>query len=102
MIYSELVHILDYYVNRAIFSIKTRRRRPDRPRSRVSSTLRNVRLLTPCEKNMMLESMASTTSTVDDFLYIDEEDMTAPIIAARPQLRRRQRARLWSKSDRGT
>ena len=54
-------------------------------------------LLTPSEKNLLMttpagmhQSVVSHDSGIDDFPYIDEDDMTLPIIVARPNRRRRR------------
>ena len=75
--YGEIVHIIDYYFNQLV---ATARRR---------SEIRAQRLLnakkSPLRDVMSLSAVSSADSGIDDFPYIDYgDDLTTPIITARP------------------
>ncbi|KAL6740778.1 hypothetical protein Aduo_014100 [Ancylostoma duodenale] len=75
--YTELVHILDYYFNQIV---ATARRRSQERALKVLNAKKS-----PAGDLMRLSAVSSADSGIDDFPYIDfGDDLTTPIITARP------------------
>lgn len=97
MVYAELVHILDYYFNQLLASARARRRRS---RAARKSAVVDVRRKLAVDPLVLMRSSAvsSADSGFDDFPFIDvDDDMTTPIIVARPFDNYGRRKKPWGK-----
>ncbi|EYC09701.1 hypothetical protein Y032_0059g3005 [Ancylostoma ceylanicum] len=88
--YAELVHILDYYFNQLVANARRR------------SQARALKVLnakkSPAGDLMRLSAVSSADSGIDDIPYIDfGDDLTTPIIAARPFEGHGPRKKPWGK-----